>query len=1011
MLRVCLVCVAFLLPAATVSAQYESWPHRATVMILTTPDGADLPASAREENFPLLVRLHGDTFPFEQARPDGADLRISAAGKPLAYQIESWDPRAGEAVVWVRVPEIRGNARQAITLHWGRDESAGESNGRTVFGEPGDHAVVMHLDGSDDALRDEAGTVVPKNVGTAPCAGIIGAARRFEQGRGIACGVEIAGLPFGAGPCTTEAWLRPEQANAIAVGWGNEQGQGKVTMRVNSPPHIRMECYFSGADVAASGRITMSQWVHVVHAYSEEDSRIYVNGRLEGASNARQSPLNVRTPARLFLGGWYDQYQFVGAIDEVRIARVARSADWIKLCYENQKPQQTLIGTPIQPGTTLTLEPAEVVLDEGRRVTLTAHAGGAEKISWILRQNDIETVVATDSLSYTFDPGRVTRDQPSILRLQAVYPNGAQTRESHITVRDAIPEPIFELPAPTAWNGRDLLEIVPQIRNREAMVSAGAGELNYHWDVQGGAVIRQVAPDRLVLKRSQYSGPIRVVCRLDNGGAAVERAAAIDVSEPRSDPWVERTPDADERPEEGQFYARDDKNEGTLFYNGALTGSAESVYLKVFADDKPFSTTTQKLSAGNRYAFAVKLKPGLIKYRVEFGTVESGNEKLLHTVGNLVCGDAYLIDGQSNALATDTREDSPRETQEWVRSYGGPTGRGNGEDWVRNRMQEAERAGRSRPNLWCNPVWKANRTDHAAELGWWGMELAKQLVNEHQVPIFLLNAAVGGTRIDEHQPSAEDRTDLQTMYGRMLWRLQQARLTHGIRAVLWHQGENDQGAAGPSGGYGWEAYQHYFVDMAAAWKEDMPNIRHYYTFQIWPNACAMGGRLGSGDRLREAQRTLPRLFSNMSIMSTLGIQPPGGCHFPLEGWSEFARLLRPLIDRDLYGKAPAGSITAPNLQRAFYADAARKTIILEFDQPLEWNPAALKQFYLDEKADEIAAGRTDGTTIVLDLKQSSTATHITYLKERDWNPSQIVRGINGIAALTFCDVAIEAPAK
>ena len=105
--------------------------------------------------------------------------------------------------------------------------------------------------------------------------------------------------------------------------------------------------------------------------------------------------------------------------------------------------------------------------------------------------------------------------------------------------------------------------------------------------------------------------------------------------------------------------------------------------------------------------------------------------------------------------------------------------------------------------------------------------------------------------------------------------MQQARLTHGIRAIIWHQGENDQGADGPTGGYGWETYQQYFIDMSAAWKEDLPNIQHYYVFQIWPNACSMGGSQGSGDRLREVQRTLPRLYSNMGIMSTLGIKPPG----------------------------------------------------------------------------------------------------------------------------------------
>ena len=143
------------------------------------------------------------------------------------------------------------------------------------------------------------------------------------------------------------------------------------------------------------------------------------------------------------------------------------------------------------------------------------------------------------------------------------------------------------------------------------------------------------------------------------------------------------------------------------------------------------------------------------------------------------------------------------------------------------------------------------------------------------------------------------------MYGKMLWRVRNARLTHGIRGVLWHQGEADQGLDGPDGGYGWETYQQYFVNMSLAWKQDMPNIRHYYVFQIWPNGCGQGG--GHGDMLREVQRTLPRLYSNMDVMSTLGIKPPGPCHYPLAGWSEFVRLMQPLIERDCL--RPQGSRT------------------------------------------------------------------------------------------------------
>ena len=133
----------------------------------------------------------------------------------------------------------------------------------------------------------------------------------------------------------------------------------------------------------------------------------------------------------------------------------------------------------------------------------------------------------------------------------------------------------------------------------------------------------------------------------------------IQVTEPKSDPWVQRIPEKDEKPEDGQFYARDDNNEGTLYYNGTLDQAADAVFLKLYADDTLIKTETQKPAADKAYAFTVKLKPGLIKYKVEFGTKTGGTETVLQTVGNLVCGDAYLIDGQSNALALDTGEQVP----------------------------------------------------------------------------------------------------------------------------------------------------------------------------------------------------------------------------------------------------------------------------------------------------------------------------------------------------------------
>jgi hypothetical protein len=288
------------------------------------------------------------------------------------------------------------------------------------------------------------------------------------------------------------------------------------------------------------------------------------------------------------------------------------------------------------------------------------------------------------------------------------------------------------------------------------------------------------------------------------------------------------------------------------------------------------------------------------------------------------------------------------------------------------------------------------------------MELARRLVENHQMPICMINGAVGGTRIDQHQRNPDNHEDMTTIYGRLLWRVDQARLTHGIRGVLWHQGENDQGADGPTGGYGWETYRQYFIDLAAAWKQDYPNIQHYYLFQIWPKSCAMGID-GSDNRLREVQRTLPSAFSRMSIMSTLGVEPPGGCHYPAAGYAEIARLICPLLERDNYGKIFTTWITPPDLKRAYYASDPQDEIAMEYDQPVKWDNALVSEFYLDGESGKVASGTVSGNVVTLKLTAASPAQQLTYLDSKSWSQSRLLRGENGIAALTFCDVPILSP--
>lgn len=163
------------------------------------------------------------------------------------------------------------------------------------------------------------------------------------------------------------------------IAWGNEHAQGKVVMHCVSPPHVTMDCYFSGANVTGRSKLSLSQWVHVVHTYEQGESRLYVNGVLDGITKTQSAPLALKSPSRLFLGGWYHHYDFVGDLDEVRVSQVVRSPEWIKLQYANQQPHQTLVGPIVQPGDEFSVSQTQIAILEGRSVTIPVKAGGGSR--------------------------------------------------------------------------------------------------------------------------------------------------------------------------------------------------------------------------------------------------------------------------------------------------------------------------------------------------------------------------------------------------------------------------------------------------------------------------------------------------------------------------------------------------------------------------------------------------------------------------------------------------------
>ncbi len=60
-------------------------------------------------------------------------------------------------------------------------------------------------------------------------------------------------------------------------------------------------------------------------------------------------------------------------------------------------------------------------MKEGESIALSAKAGGARKVYWVLQDGDKEQILAVDRFSYTFNAGRLAEAKTVALQFKAVF--------------------------------------------------------------------------------------------------------------------------------------------------------------------------------------------------------------------------------------------------------------------------------------------------------------------------------------------------------------------------------------------------------------------------------------------------------------------------------------------------------------------------------------------------------------------------------------------------------------
>ena len=305
---------------------YSEWPHR--MKIAFSGYGGEETLT----NFPALVQLSPGIggFSYEGfAFPDGRDLRFSIPGRlaPLFYEIEDWDTN-GVSTVWVRVPAL--TADTAIRAYWGNASiavPAPYTSDGSVWSDG--FKGVWHF---NDTLTDSAAEQIDAvNHGAVAVDGVAGGGLAFDGSAAyVDPGIGAYWLGGNMDQLTISVWAKPNGQHNGTVGGTAEDGR-ELGISSHSQGRFALWSFNVGAESYREPMGTIVSWQHL--------ALVLDRGRAVSAFNGDClvfSPSHADyVPARALLIGALNgetgrTMHFDGAIDEVRLSAVARSADWLE---------------------------------------------------------------------------------------------------------------------------------------------------------------------------------------------------------------------------------------------------------------------------------------------------------------------------------------------------------------------------------------------------------------------------------------------------------------------------------------------------------------------------------------------------------------------------------------------------------------------------------------------------------------------------------------------------------
>jgi hypothetical protein len=221
------------------------------------------------------------------------------------------------------------------------------------------------------------------------------------------------------------------------------------------------------------------------------------------------------------------------------------------------------------------------------------------------------------------------------------------------------------------------------------------------------------------------------------------------------------------------IFQRDSTGRADIIITGTYTGAPANI--EASWQGGAYSTINSSPTGGN---FVGKLP----LQAVGSGTLSvrfSNSPGVVTTASNIGVGDVYVIAGQSNAGGRGTNNQVYTGTAGWGSLFGN--------DYVWKALADpTDSPGAGAVDTVSDEVTQGVS---AAAGSVWPL-VGNFVVGTGRVPVAFIPCALGGAAIDSWLPGGTGHYDRATLYGSMAYRARNCG-SHGVKAVLWWQGETD----------------------------------------------------------------------------------------------------------------------------------------------------------------------------------------------------------------------------